>query len=109
MRHRRTVVTLAAIAIAAATLTGCSKSSYSCHNASCDVSVSGNATVDLSGEHNEGGPSVFEVTGYDGDSVDITSSSVEETVKAGETKRVGALTFKVVSVDGDSAKLHVEG
>lgn len=109
MRHRRTVVVLAAIAVASATLTGCGKSSYSCHNAACDVAVSGNATVDLSGEHNEGGPSVFEVTGYDDHSVDIKSSSVEETVKAGETKRVGALTFNVISVKGDSAKLHVSG
>lgn len=113
----RAVTGAAGIALAAALLTACSKTSTSCHDASCDVQVSGNAEVDLGldqapgdpDQDHKGGPDSFEITGYDDGSVSISSSGDEQTVRSGQTQKIGALTFRVISVRGDSAKLHVDG
>jgi len=112
---RRTVLAVIGIALAAVTLTACDKSSYQCTNGSCDVSVSGTPSVDLSGHSSSPGsddhegPAGFTVVGYTSDGVSISSNGDQGTVKAGESKRIGELTFQVRSVDGDSAKMHVEG
>jgi len=120
MRRRRTVFAVLAVTLAGAALTGCSKSSYQCSNGGCEVSVSGYAEVDLGSsdpgsggsgrggpDHFTGGPGSFEVTGYGDDSVTISSSSDEQTLRTGQTRKIGEIRFTVRSVHGSSAKLHV--
>lgn len=112
---RRTVIAVAGIAVAAIALAGCNKTSYQCDNGSCDISVRGTARVDLGrpssspGSADHDSPTGFEITGYEGDAVAISSFGDHATVKAGESRRIGRLTFQVNSVKGESAKMHVEG
>lgn len=113
---RRTVTAVIGIAVAATVLTGCNKSTYQCNSGSCEVKVSGNVSVDLGTratrssrhDHDVDSPDSFEVTGYDGDAVRISSNGDEAAVRTGESKRIGELNFRVESVNGDSAKLHVD-
>lgn len=113
---RRAVVAAAGIAAAASLLTGCDKTSVSCHDTSCDVSVSGNTGVDLGldkvpghpGKHYAGVHS-FDVIGYEAHAVRVNTQGQDYTVNVGETKRVaGVMTIRVISVKGESAKLHVD-
>ena len=110
----RVGVVVGGVVVAGGLLCGCQSSSMHCTNGSCEVSVSGNASVDLDttstahAGHTSHGPDTFRVTGYEGDVIRIESSGQTATITAGHSARVGRLTFTVKAVRGDSAKLHVE-
>ena len=110
----RAGVVVGAVVVAGGLLAGCQSSSMHCTNGSCEVSVSGETSVDLDttstarAGRTPHGPDTFRVTGYEGDVIRIESSGQTATITAGESARVGRLRFTVKSVRGDSAKLHVE-
>jgi hypothetical protein len=116
---RRIAVRLLGLGVVGLTLMGCDKSSSTCNNGSCEVTVSGKPEVNLdhkvrSGQRKTYGYSPtgrhrFKIVEYRGDAVTINSGAQTDTVKIGETKTINHLVFQVRSIDpnGHGAKLHV--
>jgi hypothetical protein len=116
---RRIAVRLLGLGVVGLTLMGCDKSSSTCNNGSCEVTVSGKPEVNLNPKVRSGnrktygysptGRRRFKIVEYRGDAVTINSGAQTETVKIGETKTVNDLAFQVRSIDpnGHGAKLHV--
>lgn len=112
---RRWVAAVATGVVMVGALTACDKSSFQCDSGSCEVSVSGTPTVDLSGSHSSSpghrhglSRTSFTVRGYDGDGVRINVVGDTQTVRTGQAAVIGAMRFRVESVSGNSAKLHVD-
>lgn len=118
--RRRIAVRLLGLSVVGLALMGCDKSSSTCHNLSCDVTVSGKPQVNLDSNapssqrktywDSPAGRNHFKIVGYDGDAVTINAGGQTDTVKLGETKTINGIAFQVKSIDsnGHGAKLHVQ-
>lgn len=118
--RRRIAVRLFGLGIVGLALMGCDKSSSTCNNGSCEVTVSGKPEVNLTPQsgsnrhkryrYSSTGQHRFKIVEYRGDAITINSGAQTGTVKMGETKTINDLVFQIRSIDanGHGAKLHVQ-